>query len=57
MNFLPVCFKGIDDDDDDDDNDVFYSLQSSQANSALTSTNLGHAVPVALYHGNLRNAW
>ena len=44
-------FKEIDDDD------AFYSLQSFQANSAVTSTNLGHAVPVVLCDGNHCNAW
>ena len=56
VNCLPLCFKEIDD-DDDDDNDVFFSLQSSQANSAVTSANLGHAVPFVLCDGNLYNAW
>ena len=57
VNFLPVCFKEVDDDEDDDDDDVFYSSQSSQANSAVTSANLGHAVPFVLCDGNLCNAW
>ena len=50
-------FTGDDDDDDDDDDDVLISLQGSQTNSVHTSTNLGHAVPVVLCHGNLFNAW
>ena len=52
MPFLSVKFSKS-----DDDGDVLISVQSSETNSALTSTNLGHAVPVVLYHGNLCNAW